>query len=323
MNRSEPPDSRPLKSPFFLVGALRSGTTLLRLMLGHHSRICRCEEMEFVTIPMQLGLADGPIEEYYDYLQMDRGFRLSGYSLDKSLAFPELARSFLEQLREREKKELVGAVVHHHFDRLPKLWPSAKYIHLRRDPRDVAKSCVEMSWAGTAWGGAKIWIDAFDAWDRLSKLVPPEQLLSVRFEDLVEEPEQILAEICSFIGVEYEPAMLDIERDTTYRRPNKNEAQNWREAYLESEIAAVESRIGSDRMINAGYTPHSEALAPHGRPGTVFMRATNAIRRGNRRRRRYGTWLWLQAILCTRLPSQNLLRNTKLKIDDVDDRLSQ
>ena len=32
--------------PFFLVGAVRSGTTLLRLLLGNHPRICRCEEFE-------------------------------------------------------------------------------------------------------------------------------------------------------------------------------------------------------------------------------------------------------------------------------------
>ena len=36
-------------NPFFLVGAVRSGTTVLRLMLGHHREICKCEEMEYVT----------------------------------------------------------------------------------------------------------------------------------------------------------------------------------------------------------------------------------------------------------------------------------
>ena len=52
-------DVSQFETPFFLVGCVRSGTTVLRLMLGHHSRVCNCDEMDYVT-PALVG-ASGPV----------------------------------------------------------------------------------------------------------------------------------------------------------------------------------------------------------------------------------------------------------------------
>jgi hypothetical protein len=149
--------------PFFVVGAVRSGTTVLRLMLGHHPQICRCDEFEYVTsaIAGRSGWPD--TAEYVRDLPRHRDFRQSGFRIETSLPFPELARDFLVQRRSADARRLVGATVHNHFDELPRIWPGARYIHLSRDPRDVARSCVDMGWGGNAWSALAIWEQAHGA----------------------------------------------------------------------------------------------------------------------------------------------------------------
>ena len=69
----------PNRSPFFVVGAVRSGTTLLRLMLGHHPKICRCDEFEYVATAIS-GRSDWPdVKTYVAQLPWHRDFREAGF----------------------------------------------------------------------------------------------------------------------------------------------------------------------------------------------------------------------------------------------------
>jgi hypothetical protein len=161
--------------PIFLVGAERSGTTLLRLMLDHHPEIAFFSEFEF-AIEHVSGRGDFPdVDSYRHWLGNDRIFLDSGFHVDPTLAYPELVRSFLEQKRYRDRKPLVGATVHAGFDRLGSIWPDARYIHLLRDPRDVARSTIAMGWAGNVWTGVERWLEAESTWSRLRDDLPRER----------------------------------------------------------------------------------------------------------------------------------------------------
>ena len=76
-----------------------------------------------------------------------------------------------------------------------------------RDGRDVARSVVEMGWAGNAWAGCSPWIEAERLWERLSGELPPDRQLSVRFEALITNPVEVLTGICKFCRVAYDEAM--------------------------------------------------------------------------------------------------------------------
>ena len=304
--------------PFFVVGSVRSGTTLLRLMLGHHSQICRCEEMEFVTGELIDEGILNDTSEYIRKLRLDRGFRLSGYEINEHLSFPEMAADFLAQRQAMDEKPLVGATVHHHFDQLPQLWPDARFIYLQRDPRDVSRSCVQMGWAGSTWHGADFWINADSAWTELCKQVPRQQCMAIKFEDLVADTPARLSEICNFLGVEYEPGMLEIDRDTTYSRPNPNGARSWKDDATADEVAQVESRIGPERMASAGYPASGNPLLPD----NAYQRARIALQdvrvRVGARVKRYGVGLWLQGVMSRRLPFRDLKERIQVRIDQID-----
>jgi hypothetical protein len=304
-------------SPFFVVGAQRSGTTLLRLMLMHHPAICSCLELEFVA-PAIAGRPDFPDgEAYRRFLAPRFDYRSSGLAAEPGLDFVETARGFLRQLQAAEGKPVVGATVHHHFDELPRVWPHARYVHLVRDPRDVARSCVEMGWGGNAWAGAQIWLDARTAWRRLCQEVPPDRRIEVRYEDLVARPEAELARITAFLGLPYDPAMLEIEKDTTYSRPNARLAKDWRTQAPEKDVRQVEAQVGP-ALAEAGYAPSGLPPLQVGPLRRLALRTDARLGRMRFAQRRHGFGLWLAGVVARRLPVPAWQARTQRRVDEIN-----
>jgi hypothetical protein len=313
------PDDRAASSPFFLVGAVRSGTTLLRVMLSHHPEICECLEMEYVTPALATGEAPSTErEDFVRFLRNDRGFALSGSTVAEGLEFEALAYDFMRQRRELDGKPIVGATVHNHFGELSKLWPDAKYIYLGRDPRDVARSCVAIGFDGSVWGGASRWVDSHDSWQQLAAGLPADRRLEVRFGDLVSDSQAVLEKICALLGVEFDPRMLEIEGDTTYSRPDPEAAKSWRESAPKSEISQVEARVGKDRLVAAGYEPSGEPRLEPGRGAMLGIRLGDAIGRARFRQRRYGIGLWAAGVVVSRFPSRAMREWVKRRLNAIE-----
>lgn len=302
--------------PFFIVGAARSGTTLLRLVLTHHSQVCECHEMNFVCAYIRDHGLDADPAGYRRYLEHDLGFQMSGYSTDARLGVRDQVRDFLDQRRVMDGAPLVGAVVHHAASVLPEIWPHAKFVHLQRDPRDVARSSVQMGWAGIPWRGAEFWRTADDEWKMIERLVPAERRFEIRFEDFATDSETALDALCAFLGIAFEADMLEIEKTTTYERPRVTSAASWTKA-PEDEIRQVEAAIGLDRMTAAGYAPSGMPLLEM-TPGTKLrLRLMNFIRLQLDKARRYGILLSLGQFLSRRLPFTGFRRAVTRRIDAV------
>lgn len=137
-----------ITQPIFLVGAERSGTTVLRLMLDHHPQLAWHSEFEYAVDRISETGEWPHIDEYHQWLAKQRIFLDLDFKLDHTLTYPQLINSFLVQKRDRDHKPIVGATVHRHFDKVLSIWPDARFIHIVRDGRDVARSCIGMGWAG-------------------------------------------------------------------------------------------------------------------------------------------------------------------------------
>ncbi|MEO5883789.1 MAG: sulfotransferase [Caldimonas sp.] len=308
--------------PFFLVGSVRSGTTVLRLMLGHHPQICRCDELEYVAGEIA-GRNDWPdVAEYVRRLPRHHGYRQSGFVPDVSMTFPAMVQDFFAQLRKADSRELAGATVHNHFDELTRIWQDAKFIHLVRDPRDVARSCVEIGWAGNAWAGIGTWLAADDAWQRLVQRLPPEQRLEVRFEDLTSRTESELARICEFIGVSYDPAMIEIEADSTYRRPNPRDARSWRDGAPPTEVREMEARLGG-RLVRAGYSPSGLSPLKLSIGRRFALDLDHRFRRMRFSQRRYGILKWVAHAVLRRLDRFRLLDLPRKRLQTAFDTINR
>ena len=233
-----------ISQPIFLVGAERSGTTLLRLMLDSHPDIAFHSEFEFAVDYFQ-GNHYPSLNDYYEYLATDRIFHSCNWSIDRSLNYPQLANSFLAQKRENTGKYFVGATVHRHFDRLLEIWSNAKFIHIVRDGRDVARSCVNMNWAGNVWTGSQRWLKAEQLWSQLKTNLAPDRYIEVRYETLIAQPELTLSDLCNFIGTKYDPLMMSYAQKSTYDLPNSKLLWQWKRKLSDREIRLLEAKIGN------------------------------------------------------------------------------
>ena len=239
-------------SPIFLVGTERSGTTLLRLMLDHHPELAFQFESEYMV---QYVGGDGSLpdpKQVVEKLKLDRIFQHAGFGSDTSGDYLHLVNDWLRQKRENDGKPIVGATIHTHFDRIPSIWPNAKVIHLLRDPRDVANSCVVMGWYGNAFAATDHWVEAMRCWDALCEKIPEDRRIEVRYEHLIENPVDTLTGICRFIGVDFDRAIFDYIDGSTYEYPDPKLTYQWKRKMPEHDLRLVEGRIGEE-LVRRGY----------------------------------------------------------------------
>ena len=237
-------------SPVFIVGSVRSGSTLLHLMLDSHPQIINPGEFDFL-----FDLLDGnneypDMEVYYQWLSLNRIFLSKNLQIDVNLSYLELIYSFLDQLG--SSKNTLTLNVHRNFQRIPKIFPDARYIHLIRDPRDVARSCIGMGWAGHVFYGVDIWVEAERSWELLKPTLDRSQYIEVRYEDLIANMELTLSTICEFIGENYSSRMTDYAECSSYGLPDRRLTYQWKRKYSEHELCLVEGKIGK-MIFDKGY----------------------------------------------------------------------
>ena len=306
-------------APLFLVGSERSGTTFLRLMLDHHPEIAFEKEFDFVVTKVSdAGEFPSP-HDYVDWIATVRG---ANYAIDRALDYRELANDFLHQKRVSSGgKPHVGATVHRNFDRLRFLWPDARYIHLIRDPRDVARSVLQKGWAGNIYQASEFWIQAENCWDSLVTQLSSDQAIQIHYEDLVRRNEEVLTEICRFVGVDYSEKMLDYPADAPqYPPPDPSLVAQWKTKLSKRDVALVEVRTGP-LMESRGYPPSSLRLPKVGPLKHQLLLRDAQLRRVRTRLALLGPRLVTMDMLGRRLGLRKLAMHAQMRINAVEQRL--
>lgn len=212
--------------PFFIVGSSRSGSTLLRLMLASHSRIAIPSETWYLIALLETFPFDRPLREneaaaavammtsHYTWPDMGldatefrhRAANLSGVRLR------DLVEIVYRWHMEVEGKSRWGDKTPAYIEIVPALaamFDDAKFIHLIRDGRDVAKSFQRQGWHGPwMYGYTREWRRAVELDLKLGRTLLNERILRVRYEDLVLQPEAALRRVCAFIDERFEDQML-------------------------------------------------------------------------------------------------------------------
>jgi hypothetical protein len=310
-------DLPPERRPIFLVGAQRSGSTLLRLMIDAHPQVAfpRHTEVELAAFALSRGERRPPdVEAYVRRLQRSRRFKKHGNTIDPALSVEELASDFLRQSASRAGKPWVGAVVHKGFGVLPAVWPHAFYVYLVRDPRGVAASILDHGWAANAWTAVDAWVGTEETWRRLRPRLDRDRFCEVRFEDLVADPRATLTRICEMLGVPYSDDMLRYTETSDYGAPNPAIAARWRDRLARWEVAIVEHRTGR-RLVESGY---ARVTGDRRWPALVgpAARAHEGAERAVFRLRRYGPRLTFALVAARALGRSR-------RIEDVLDRIDR
>lgn len=189
-------------------------------------------------------------------------------------------------------------------ERLAKVFPEARFIHLIRDGRDVA-----LSYMGFANGPNTI-PEAAAHWSRLvnagqvaGKRLGDTRYCEVRFENLVKDPPLELSALCSFLGITFSPHMLEYHRrprselainpNKAVDRPPMQGTRNWREEMSPRDQSRFEAiagdlleRLHYERSVQVNQMSSSAArLAIGGKIMTLRIRAlAKRLTRGSRKR---------------------------------------
>jgi hypothetical protein len=187
---------RLVEAPAFVLSSVRSGSTLVRVLLDSHSQIHAPQELHLRDI--QVGVKSKYGEKALGSLGLDAAHL--EYLLWDRLLHRELADS--------GKRILVNKTPSDVFilDRIRECWPEARFIFLLRHPAAIVASRHATRPPDSAERNAELVRRYCVAVERARTTLPGH---TVRYEDLAADPATETQRLCAFLGVPWEPTMLD------------------------------------------------------------------------------------------------------------------
>jgi hypothetical protein len=220
------PGDRLLEQPGFVMCTLRSGSTLLRVLLDSHSQIhCPHEiHLRYLSVNLEAKWAErsmkemGLDEEKLEYLLWDRVLQR------------ELAGSGKPRLVTKTPNDVFIA------DRIKTAWPDAKLIFLLRHPAAIARSRKEVQ--GEAYDPEKNVALIRRYCEALEAARQNYDGVTIRYEELTVDPQPTLRRVCEYLGVPFEPGMLDYGEQDHGRF--KSGLGDWKDKIKTGQIQAAE-----------------------------------------------------------------------------------
>ncbi len=228
-----------INQPFFVVGSGRNGSTMLGSMLNMHPDLLLAPEQfalpyaiirygvlnflkwsdivkivvgEFARKKASLWNADlsGVYDPLYELpteqrslqIILDRIYR--EYGLVKNIPFKIWGDKTPQNTL--------------HIELITPVFPNARYVFLIRDGRDVLSSYSKtekkhMAEHANIENAVDLWNQSIKAYDHLAKTCQASQLHVMRYEDLVEKPEETLQSFCKFMELPFAPEMLNFQNE--------------------------------------------------------------------------------------------------------------
>ena len=195
------------RSPIFICGMFRSGSTLVEQILAMHSRVTAGGELDL--LPSLIGEALQPYPEAAAKADAD--------------AFDRLRRAYLDRVRTIHPDADIVTDKRPdnflHIGLIKMLFPEAKIVHTVRNPADNVLSIWFLHLdPGMAHAfeldDAAHWYRQYRRLMAHWKALYPDDIFDVDYDGLVAEPQPAIAALLRFCGLEWEEACLAFHRAT-------------------------------------------------------------------------------------------------------------
>jgi hypothetical protein len=281
----------------FIGGCGRSGTTLLRIMLGRHSQVYSAPELNVHANALQVAYKQFPYLPKKVYLlydkevlaELSRKFHVTSEFIkkirDESTCLADFVDRLMGTLSKKEGKLRWVEKTPKNATILPflfKYFPKGKFIHIIRDGRDVA--CSLRNHPKYFYKNGERIPSAINkpisqcvmrwVYDVRAALLfrGDSRYLEIKYEELVAQPEKIMKQVFSFLELPFEETVLktntEEKKDAEYFLPSARAVESIDEASIgrytkdltKAEAKVVEKRAG-ELLRKFGYTKGKEWLS--------------------------------------------------------------
>ncbi|MEM7251043.1 MAG: sulfotransferase [Pseudomonadota bacterium] len=264
--------------PIFIVGAARSGTTLLQFMLRSHPHVSLPTAESHFFIPFYAAR-----DEYGDLTERDNLRRLISDIYEKKQLFfkadfhgmtfdveavtdmlhreqcsnvPDIISRIFQENAKGEGKVRWGDKTPYyvlHMDTLLAMFPGAQFVHLIRDGRDCALSMLERKHdlkIFNTYHAAYTW-NKYVVSGRAFGERHPDRYFEVRYEDILDNPQDSIQALCEFLEIEFSQDVIEFRKakeglkTPLLRQPLQRSNQNkWKSKMSEKQIEIFENMAG-------------------------------------------------------------------------------
>jgi hypothetical protein len=217
-------------NPIFILGAPRSGTTVLAESLATHSQLWASDESEIL---MDL-FGRAHVDNAFDRVSTLRGgswLRKEGVEKAELLGFLGLGMNALFTSRSRGKRWIDHTNLYTLMaETLAEMFPGALFLHALRDGRRAVHSTLHFAnrfgeeeraakipcgriapWAADFREACKVWAQYVEAAISFASRYA-DRCLTVDNEELIADPRDVFSRVFDFIGVPFENTPIDFVR---------------------------------------------------------------------------------------------------------------
>lgn len=259
----------------FVGGCQRSGTTMLASMLGGNNQVLVVPEAQFIASVYRYSKSKkSSIFDLFNMIKKDKYYlAFWGFTdfdelhieskISEDTTYSELIEYIIEQYSKKVSKLNYSSWVTHdpkniiNSKDLLEIFPDAMFLHIIRDGRAVALSLKKVDFnVFNTYFSAEVWSkQVSEALAAQYILKDKGVFMNLKYENLIENAEQQMRQVCQFLGIEYDDKMI---RGGSYisPKPNKNihklvgekpmtdRINMWKHKLTKKEIAIFESSAG-------------------------------------------------------------------------------
>ena len=230
-----------------IIGFPRSGTKLLRAILCNHEQIFLTHELVFLPHLLTNWDRYGDLSVFENFERMHRDIMNTDYFFakvsrgDKAIS----AQEWYKLCATFDPVGVFSAVIRRETGApdSPAVWlgdkspnytthllaikrgiPEAKVVHIVRDGRDAALSARKV-WRKNIYRFVQRWADGMRRLQDDLRRFPANDVLEVRYEDLLTGPDDAVRRLLDFLGLDYQLDVLKLHKPPENRGDTRYESQ--------------------------------------------------------------------------------------------------
>jgi tetratricopeptide (TPR) repeat protein len=247
-------------APNFVLGFMRSGTTLTQEVLDAHPGVFVADEIDLISaVKRELHARDPSNASTAEKLSR---LDLPGVLHLREFYWKSVRARFGDAIGQRL---FVDKFTMNTLDLglINCIFPDAKVVFVMRDPRDICLSCFMqlmvptpttvqlLTWEGTA----KFYAAVMDWWMYIQPQMTL-QCIEIRYEDVVSDFELTYRKVFAFLGIPWDAAVVDFHKSAALKfvaSPSRTQVAQ----------ALYSSSVGRWRCFEADFAPINGVLAPY------------------------------------------------------------